>query len=154
MAAAVTFSAGKLLLLVGDGESSEAFTEPCAITEASITISKELADTIIPDCSDPDAVGWVERDATSNSATISISGMVTSAGNARFNELVLETASANMKPRLVGGGTGSGTPDLQWSGKWHVTSYEFKRARGERLTFSAEIVSDGTITSSSVAALS
>lgn len=154
MAAASTFSAGKLLLLVGDGGGTEVFAEPCAILEASMTINKDLSDTLIPDCADPDAIGWIQRDATSVSMSVSFSGLATSAGVAALEAIARGTASRNMRIQLVGGGSGGGTPDYRWSGAFHMSSFEMGRTRGEKLSFSAELVSDGEITAASVAALS
>lgn len=154
MAAASTFSAGKLLILVGDGGGTEVFAEPCAILEATMTLNKETTDTLIPDCADPDAIGWIERDAISHSMSLSITGLATNAGVDTLNDIVMAAASRNMRIQLVGGGSGGATPDFRWSGAFHVTSLELGRARGEKITFSAEIVSDGAITAASVAALS
>lgn len=154
MAAASTFSAGKLLLLVGDGGGTEVFAEPCAILEASMKINKDLSDTITPDCSDPDAVGWIERDATSVSMAVSFSGQATQAGIAALEAIARGTASRNMRIQFVGGGSGGATPDYRWSGAFHINSFELGRKRGEKLSFSAELVSDGEITAASVAALS
>ncbi len=154
MAAAATFSAGKLLILVGDGGGTEAFTEPCAILNATMTLSKELSEQVIPDCADPDATGWVERDAISHSMSLSFDGLATNAGLAALNTIMMGTASRNMRVQFVGGGSGGATPDYRWSGAFHITSLEITRTRGERLSFSAEIVSDGTVTAASVAALS
>lgn len=153
MAAAQTFSAGKLLILVGDGGGTEVFTEPCAITSATVTLNKELTDTVVPDCADPDASGWVERDPISTSMEVSIEGVLTAVGLTALNTIALATASRNMRVHLVGGGSGGATPDFRWAGAFHITSLELGRERGNRLSFSASIVSDGTITAASVAAL-
>lgn len=154
MAAASTFSAGKLLLLLSDGGGTPVYAEPCAILEASATINKELADTLIPDCSDPDAIGWLERDAQSVSMSVKFSGLATATGVRALNEIAIGVASRAMRLQLVGAGTGSGTPDFRWSGNFHIGSFEIGRTRGEKISFSVEMDSDGTITAESVAALS
>jgi hypothetical protein len=154
MAAATTFSAGKFLLLVSDGGGTPVFAEPCAILEASMTINKELADTLIPDCDNPDLVGWIDRDAQSNSMSVKFSGLATGAGVRALDAIALSETSRAMRLQLVGAGSGGGTPDYRWSGNFHITSLELGRTRGEKISFSAEMMSDGAITSASVAALS
>lgn len=154
MAAASTFSAGKFLLLIGDGGGSEVFAEPCAILTAEMTLSKETTDVVIPDCADPDAVGWTQRDATALSASISGEGLATATGVAALDAIAIATASRNMRFQLIGGGSGGGTPDRRYSGAFHLTSFTLGRQRGEKISFSFEAVSDGEVAVANVAALS
>lgn len=153
MAAASTFSAGKLLFLVGNGEDPEVFTEPCAVLTASMTINKELTDTLIPDCADPDAIGWIQRDAISNSMNFSLEGLATKEAVATFSDAVMGAGPINCRIQLVGGGSGGATPDYRWSGAFQFASLEMGRSRGEKITFTVDIQSDGIVTAASVAAL-
>ncbi len=153
MAKAITFSAGKILLLVGDGEDPEVFTEPCATLGGTISFENELSETLVPDCADPDATGWMERDPISSSMSVSFKGLATAEGVTMMSTAVVNSERKNMRIQLVGGGTGGGTPDLRWSGAFRVSKFEMERERGEKLTFSAEFLSDGVITQASVAAL-
>jgi hypothetical protein len=118
-----------------------------------MTINKELTDTLIPDCADPDAIGWINRDATSVSMSISFEGQATKTGVATLEAIARGTASRNMRVQFVGGGSGGATPDYRWSGAFHVSSFELGRSRGEKITFTAEMQSDGEIAAASVAAL-
>lgn len=153
MAAAAAFSAGKFIIQIGDAGGTEVFAEPCAVVEGKLAFSKSVSETVLPDCEDPDAPGWTDRDATAFSAEITGSGVATKAGMNTIEAAFLATASRNMRIQHVGGGSGGATPDKRYAGAFHITSLDYDRSRGEKLAFSFTAQSDGAVTITSVAAL-
>jgi hypothetical protein len=64
------------LIEVGDGNSPEVFTAPCGLTSKSFNGQAATNDTNVPDCDDPDAASWFERDVVSLSRDITGSGVL------------------------------------------------------------------------------
>ncbi|MDB5733341.1 MAG: Phage protein [Variovorax sp.] len=138
MTAATTIAGRKVLIQLGDGAGPEVFAAPCAVTTKTFGITKAMADSIVPDCTDPDLVGWVAREPTSKSSDISGSGIV--------NEESLELWQAfamgddNKSVRIVPGTVG------HWQGKYHCTSFRITGAQAGKATFDFSLVSDGEVT--------
>ncbi len=152
MAAPTTFKYGAGYIELGDGETSEVFTKICGFTSISGKFDKDLNDTTVSDCDDPDAPAWKERDVVALSASFQCSGVLAKAALPLVEEAFLSTTSRNIKIRLVGAGTGSGTPDRLISGKFHV-KHDLKGQRGEKWTLDFSGESDGAVTFADVAAV-
>ena len=65
MAQPTTFSFGKGTIEVGDGETPEVFSKVCGFNSIEMSLKKDTNDTTVPDCDDPDAPAWKQRDVTS-----------------------------------------------------------------------------------------
>lgn len=76
MAKPVTVRFGRFFVRLSDGNSPAAFVAPCGFTSKAFNRSKTLGEVNVPDCDDPDAPAWVERDVQNMSATISGSGVL------------------------------------------------------------------------------
>lgn len=67
----------RLLVKMSDGNSPEAFVHYCTINaEREFSLELNTNESVIPDCDDPDAPGWVDREAVSKSGSISGQGML------------------------------------------------------------------------------
>lgn len=153
MAAPVTLRFGDGYIEAGDGATpTEVFTKVCGFTEIQLTFEKELNETVVPDCDDPDAPAWTQRDAVSQSMSFSCSGVAAVDALPALQGMFADGASRNLRIRFVGGGSGGATPDRLISGKFH-TKYSLSGQRGERwrVEFSGE--SDGAVTNTAVAAV-
>lgn len=152
MARPTTFKYGAGYIEAGDAATPEVFAKICGFNEISVEFAKDTNDVTVGDCDDPDAPAWTERDVTSLSASFSCSGVAAKEAMPTFEELFADAVSRTIRIRIVGGGTGAGTPDRLISGKWH-TKYSYKGSRGEKwmVDFSGE--SDGAVTNTSVAAV-
>jgi hypothetical protein len=61
----------------GDGASPEVFTKhDCGLTSKGFARSAKTSDTEVPDCDDPDAAVWTERNVTSLSGSVTGSGVL------------------------------------------------------------------------------
>jgi hypothetical protein len=74
MANANAIKFGKVLLLLGDGATSEVFEAPCAIENLSMNININSNTVSIPDCSDVDLAAWLATDIVSKQMTLQGSG--------------------------------------------------------------------------------
>lgn len=64
---------GRLLLIkIGDGEASEAFTTLCGLTSKTLTINNSEIDVTTADCTDPGGALWTE--VLSGVKRVSVSG--------------------------------------------------------------------------------
>lgn len=128
------------------------YTKICGFTSAELTMDTDLADTVVPDCVDPDKPAWVARDAVSQSWSMSFDGVLAKEATALLEDEWLSGTSSNVRFRMVGGGTGAGTPDRQYSGAGFIT-LGVASERGTRMTRSISVQSDGALTIANVAAI-
>lgn len=142
--AAVNYTRGvKLVLKVSQGSSPETFAALCSINaERGISFDGSFRDEIIPDCTDPDLMAWVAREAESLSMGVTGGGMSDKAdvhplwtwwtsGDSKNCQLVLDDAT----PANV----------ITWEGLFKLTQFELSGNRGEKVTSSITLASDGEI---------
>jgi predicted secreted protein len=134
-------SSAKLLVMIGDGAGSEVFTAPCGLTSRGINFSKELNDTVLPDCDDPDAPYWVGRVTTSLSGTISGSGVLAKEALPTWRAFFFSLNPKNVRVKLDGG-SGWG----YWAGSFHCATFNVTGDNGEKVSVEIELQNDGEIT--------
>jgi hypothetical protein len=153
MAQATTLRFGKGVLYMGDAATpTEAFAAICGATQIEMSFDKDTNSVVIPDCADPDAAAWAGTDVASQSWKMSGSGVMSKESFGEIEEAALASVSRNFRLRLVGFGTGSGTPDRLYSGAGHVTA-SITGERGGRWEVKFEVTGDGALTAANVAAL-
>lgn len=143
MARPSTLSSAKLILLLGDGASTEIFTAPCGLTSRGINFSKETNDVTVPDCLDPDAPAWTERVTSALSGTISGSGILALEAFATWRSFFFSTATKNVRIKIdttlaLNGG--------YWQGKFHMTTFNVTGDIGDKIQVEIELQNDGEIT--------
>lgn len=141
MATAKTVPFSGLRVLIGDGEPTEAFTAPCGFTERSLSLSKELGSTNVPDCTDEDKAAWTERDVTAKSAEISGQGVMDITSLPAWQARFVSDASFNVRVEIWRAGVKVG----HWLGRFHLETLEVAGTRGERVTIQTGLQSDGEI---------
>lgn len=145
MAKPITSRASQLLLKLGDGADPEVFLAPCGLNSKGIAFSKEMNDTPVPDCDDPDAPAWTERAVTTMSASVSGEGIL-SMGDLDtwidFNESTISRSAQVIivvdAPNAALGG--------QWQGKFLMSSFEVTGELGNKVQLAIELQSDGPVT--------
>jgi hypothetical protein len=151
MALPTTLRFGAGAFYLGDGVTpTEVFTKVCGFTEASLAIEKESNDTTVPDCDDPDAASWTERDVVALSWAMTFSGVLAVEALAQLETATLQSAPTNIRLDLLGAGTGAGTPIRRYEGRGHIR-HTITAARGEKWQVEVTVEGDGAITSTSVA---
>lgn len=141
MALATTVPFKNFKVLLGNGATPEVFTAPCGLTSTGLALSKDTNSTVVPDCTDPDAAAWVERDVVSLSAAISGSGVLATESLATWEAAFITTNAVNVRIQVdvvtVGG---------YWAGAFHLTRFEPGGTRGNRASVTIAMESDGTVT--------
>lgn len=117
-------------------------TSGSAPSPSSITISKNMQEINIPDCTDPDAPTWVGRTVQSQTATITGDGVAAAESVPDWDSAAMSTDSVSMKVTIEFEDVGTKT--IQ--GKFHVDSEAFAADAGGYVTLAINAVSDGAIT--------
>lgn len=147
MAQATTIKSGKIRVLLGDDATPTAYEAPCGFTQRSITINKGLEEVNVPDCTDPDKVDWVGRDATSLSMSVSGEGVLA----AESVDVWLAAAdSLDSIPVKIEWEFPAKT--ITWTGRMHVESMEVGATNGQRATNNVSLQSDGAMVRTSTPA--
>jgi hypothetical protein len=142
MAAPQTAKFGAFRVLLGDGNSPEVFSAPCGFTQKAYARSKELSESNVPDCDDPDAPAWVEREVRSLSSSISGSGVLAKSALPIWDEAFDSTDSINCKIEMHWGASGAGNI-ITYTQKFHLSSLEISADLGEKVQISVSMESDG-----------
>jgi len=142
----------KLLIKVGQADGPPETFEAFCTVNAARSISGEAAtnDFNIPDCEDPDAMGWLAREKVSLSYSLNGSGILNTPDVIIFAEYLADPLSRNCEiivdvPAVDGG--------VIFAGKFHLTTFEITGDRGAKMEASITMVSDGEVTVTAVAAL-
>ena len=97
MAQPTTLRFSKFKVLIGDGNTPEAFTAPCGFTKKSLKMSAQSSSTTVPDCDDPDAPAWEEKDIVALSASVNGQGVLAMGSLAMWRTWYLSGASRNVR---------------------------------------------------------
>lgn len=135
MAKAQTLPFSKFLVSLGNGAMPEVFAAPCGLNSRSFNRTAATNETNVPDCDDPDAPSWLERDIVSLSASISGAGVVADEDFDTWNAWFESGDSKNVQIKL-------GTTRT-WIGSYKLTKLNITGQRGSRTTFDATLDSDG-----------
>ena len=140
MAIATTIKGGKIRVLLGNSATPIVYSAPCGFTQRSITLNKGLEEVRIPDCTDPDKVDWVGRDATSLSMSISGEGVLASESVDTWLEGFDKSDSIPVKVEWE-----FPAKTITWTGKMHIESMEVGASNGQRATNNVSMQSDGAM---------
>ena len=136
MAKATTLKYSQFLVLIGDGASPQTFGDPCGLTSRGFNRTAETNDTNTPDCDDPDAPSWLERDVVSLSGEMSGSGVVATESIDTWDEWFESGESRDVRVELA---------TRVWEGRAKLTGLNITAERGQRVNIEVTIVSDGPI---------
>lgn len=142
MAQAATIRFSGYRVLISDGGSPATFSAPCGFNERSFNLTRELSETVTPDCADEDAPAWTERDTTSMSASITGQGVLDVSALAIWESVLDTTESVRMRVELWR----EGAKIRHWEGLFQLESFETSATRGERVNVNVSLQSDGIIT--------
>lgn len=134
MTQATTLKFSQFLVQLGNGAVPEVFASPCGLNSRSFNRTAATNDTNVPDCDNPDAPSWLERDIVSLSAAISGAGVVADEDFDTWNTWFEDGSTKNVKITL-------GT--RVWIGPYKLTKLNVTGNRGSRTTFDASLDSDG-----------
>ncbi|MFK4622569.1 phage tail tube protein [Bradyrhizobium diazoefficiens] len=136
MTQASTLKFSQFLIKLGNGAAPEVFSAPCGLNSRGFSRTAATNDTNVPDCDNPDAPSWLERDVVSLSGQMTGSGVVADEDfdiwNSWFESGVSKTVHVTLGTRT-------------WQGKAILSKLDITAQRGQRVTFSATLDSDGEI---------
>lgn len=138
MARAVTIKGGKFRVLIGDEADPVVYTAPCGFTQRSLTMTKGLEETSVPDCDDPDKVDWLGRDATSLSMAVSGEGVLASQSVETWLDAFENIEAVPVKIEFE-----FPSKTITWTGYMHIESLEVGANNGQRATLNISMQSDG-----------
>jgi len=138
MAQATTIRGGKVRILLGSGTGPIVYAAPCGFTNRSITFTKGLEESNVPDCDDPDKIDWIGRDATSLSISVSCEGVLAFESTDTWDEAwqSLDSVPARIEIEWP-------AKTVIWTGKLHIESMELGATNGTRATLNVTMQSDG-----------
>ncbi|TMI98479.1 MAG: phage tail protein [Alphaproteobacteria bacterium] len=136
MAQASTLRFSQFLIKLGNGANPEVFAAPCGLNSREFNRTAATNDTNVPDCADPDAPSWLERDTTSLSSALSGSGVVADEDFDDWNDWFESGETKNLEITL-----GTRT----WRGPFKCTALNITGQRGSRTTFTVSMESDGKV---------
>lgn len=142
MAQPHTYTFGEFLIEVGNGATPEVFGAPCGLTSKSFNGQAQTSDTNVPDCDDPDAPSWLERDVTSLSRDISGSGVLAEESLEMWDDWFTSANPKNCQVSLTDGNNGTRT----WSGSYILSVFEITGNIGEKVQVNVTLLSNGEIT--------
>ena len=127
------------------GPTPEVFTAPCGLNTKGINFTKEMNDTPVPDCDDPDAPTWIERAVTSMSAAVSGEGILSMGDLDTWIDFNESTISLNCEvtldvdaPNAALGG--------KWVGKFLMSGFNVTAELGNKVQVAVEMQNDGPVT--------
>ena len=136
MTQATTLKFSAFLIQIGNGATPEVFASPCGLNSRGFARTAATNDTNVPDCDDPDAASWLERDVVSLSGSLSGAGVVADEDFDTWESWFNGAVSRNIKVTL-------GT--RVWIGPAILTKLDITGSRGKRIEFSATIDTDGKL---------
>ncbi|MHC2578230.1 putative secreted protein [Bradyrhizobium diazoefficiens] len=135
MAQAQTLKYSTFLIQIGSG-SPVVYASPCGLNSKGFSRTAATNDTNVPDCDNPDAPSWLERDVVSLSGQMTGSGVVADEDFDVWNDWFESGASKPIQVKL-----GART----WQGNAILSKLDVTAQRGQRVQFSVTIDSDGEI---------
>jgi TP901-1 family phage major tail protein len=129
-----------LLVKIGDGEASEAFSNLCGLNSKSLTINNSSIDVTTPDCTTPEGALWTETLAGLKNLSVSGDGFFEdSTTEARANTVAMSADNvANFQIVVPDFGT--------YAGAFRIDTLEFGGETEGGVTYSVSLSSTGAVT--------
>ena len=142
MALPTTIKFGKFFVRLSDGAETPTFAAPCGFTSKSFNRTKTFGETNLPDCDNPDLAPWSVRDTQSRSGSITGEGVLAKSAVPAWEAAFASEDSIECEVEFE---YPDGDSDI-YTGAFHLESFEITGTRGERVTASISMQSDGQIT--------
>lgn len=133
-----------LLVQFGDGADPEVFAQVCSInSDRGIVFTAETNQTRVPDCDDPELIGWFRREKTAKGATISGAGTLHTPDLEDLFDYFNSEDPRNLRVKLNGVVALDGGG--HFAGAFHCTGLEVTGTVGEYTQVSISLESDGAV---------
>lgn len=141
---------GSLVAIYLETATPGTYAKPCGLNNHTVTFSKNATEVNVPDCDDPEAPQWIERDVESLDLAVSGEGIL--AAEALDTWWAAFDSTTVVKGRIYLGALTDTVNGYYWSGDFHVTSFEVTGQVGQRATVSLALASSGPITRTKITA--
>ena len=129
MAKPTTVRWTKMTIWPGDGADPEVFaSKSCGLTAKGFALTADTADSVVPDCDEPDEPAWIERVVRSLSSGISGSGIMAEETFAFWRDWALSGLPKTVRVMLD-----LATADGYFEGSYLLTSFELSGNEGDGL---------------------
>jgi tail tube protein len=142
----------KLLIMVGQADGPpETFVAFCTINAARSVVGEAATnDFNIPDCEDPDKMGWLVSEKVSLRYTAQGAGILNTPDVQEFADWLADPNPRNCQiivdvPAVDGG--------VVFAGQFHLTHFEITGDRGSKMEATVNLISNGEVTVTAAAAL-
>lgn len=143
MAQPTVASFGKFIVQLGDGASPEVFSAPCGFTERSLELKADTNATQVPDCDNPDAPAWEDKDVRTLSASITGQGVMALEALPTWRTWFFSALPKNVRVRL---NAPTGKNPGYYQGAAILTSLKHDSNIGEKCKLSVSIENTGAWT--------
>ena len=120
------------------------FLKPCGLSNHTVTFTKNAQEVNVPDCDDPEAPQWIERDVESLDFSASGEGILAAESVEAWWDYFNSTDA--VLARIYIGAPDNITTGYYWEGLVHVNNFEVTGQTGQRAAVSIGIVSSGEMT--------
>lgn len=141
---------GSLVAIYLETATTGIFAKPCGLNNVTITANKNSQDTNVPDCEDPEAPQWIERDVESLDMSVTGSGVLAAEALETWWDAFSSTETVNA--RIYVGALTDVTNGYFWEGEFHLTSFEVTGQTGQRAQVSISLASSGEVIKTAVTA--
>lgn len=148
MAKPTTYAGSTVAIFLEDPATPGQFIRPCGLTSHTATFTKNMQETNVPDCDDPELPAWIERGVDTLDFSANGSGVLAAESVDVFWAAFNTTES--VPARIYIGKADDAANGRYWEGNIHVSSFEVTGERGSKAQISIAVVSDGELTFHSV----
>lgn len=141
---------GSLVAIYLETATPDTFAKPCGLNNVNITFNKSSQDTNVPDCEDPEAPQWVERDVESLDMAVTGEGVLAAEALDTWWDAFASTDTVNA--RIYVGGQTDIVNGHFWEGAFHLNSFAVTGQTGQRAQVSISLASSGEVTKTAVTA--
>lgn len=120
------------------------FLKPCGLNNHTVTFTKNAQEVNVPDCDDPEAPQWIERDVESLDFSASGEGILAAESVDAWWDYFNSTDA--VLARIYIGAPTDTTDGYFWEGLVHVNNFEVVGQTGTRATVTVGVVSSGEMT--------
>ena len=131
---------GKFIVLLGDGATPEVFTAPCGFTDRSLELKANTSTTQVPDCDNPDAPAWEDKDVQTLSASITGQGVMALEALPIWRGWLFSAEAKNVRVKLD---LPAGKNPGYYQGAAILTSLKHDSNIGEKVKLSVSIENTG-----------
>lgn len=133
----------KLLVKVEMTPSSGSYAHFCSVNASrGITFTADTNDQLVPDCSDPDLIAWMQSEKVSLSVAVEGSGMLNTPDIDDFFNWLTDDATRSCKIIVDVAGANGGQI---FTGAFHLVTFQITGDRGGKQEVSISLKSSGAV---------